>query len=149
MAGKWQSGKLDKLIKGLKVVAQHEVAVGIVDKAYHVKSNGVATVAAIAQHLEDGPVGKKGKSWPVFRPGVKDAKYKGRMKGVIRDAMGGNAVAGLHRVGDVAANKIKTNIQGIKSPALEASTIKAKGSSNPLVDTGLTKSLVSYKIQRK
>lgn len=53
----------------------------------------------------------------------------------------------LERVGVVAVGKAQVYMTQLKSPANAESTIKAKGSSNPLIDTGELRASVNYKIQ--
>jgi hypothetical protein len=52
----------------------------------------------------------------------------------------------MHQLGDTIANDIKDAIIDVDSPALKVETIKNKGSSNPLIDTGHLKQSVTYKV---
>lgn len=52
----------------------------------------------------------------------------------------------LHRVGEVIKNDITKSIIQFSSPPNALSTIKKKGSSNPLIDTGLLAKSVEFKI---
>lgn len=52
----------------------------------------------------------------------------------------------MHQLGDTIANDIKDEIVAVNSPALAQETIKRKGSTNPLVDTGHLKQSVTYKV---
>lgn len=51
----------------------------------------------------------------------------------------------LERVGVVAASKVQLFMTQLKSPANAPSTIKKKGSSNPLIDSGALRQSVTFK----
>jgi hypothetical protein len=53
----------------------------------------------------------------------------------------------LNRIGVVAVGKTQQYMTQLKAPANAESTIKAKGSSNPLIDTGELRASVNYSIQ--
>ena len=52
----------------------------------------------------------------------------------------------LERVGVVAASKVQLFMTQLKSPPNAASTIKKKGSSNPLIDSGALRQSVTFKV---
>ena len=51
----------------------------------------------------------------------------------------------LSAIGSVMQGEIQKMITDVKSPANASSTIKAKGSSNPLIDTGAMRQSVTHK----
>lgn len=53
----------------------------------------------------------------------------------------------LNMLGVTAVSKVQQFMNELSSPANAPSTIKAKGSSNPLIDSGNLKQSVTYKIQ--
>lgn len=53
---------------------------------------------------------------------------------------------GLERVGLVAVGKVQKYMTELRTPANAPSTIKRKGSSNPLIDTGALRASVTYKV---
>ena len=53
----------------------------------------------------------------------------------------------LNRVGVVAVGKVQEFMTNLKAPANAPSTVRKKGSSNPLIDEGLMRSSVAYKLQ--
>lgn len=55
-----------------------------------------------------------------------------------------NYASGLNIVGQKAVGDIQQSINTLSSPENKQSTIDAKGSSNPLIDTGRFKQSVSY-----
>lgn len=52
----------------------------------------------------------------------------------------------LEQVGVVAASKVQVYMTQLKEPANAASTIKKKGSANPLIDSGALRQSVTYKV---
>ena len=55
----------------------------------------------------------------------------------------------LDAAGSVAAGIVKQQITDLRSPPNAQSTIERKGSSNPLIDTGLMRQTVTYKVVDK
>ena len=55
----------------------------------------------------------------------------------------------LDTAGSVAAGIVKQQITDLRSPPNAQSTIERKGSSNPLIDTGLMRQTVTYKVVDK
>lgn len=55
----------------------------------------------------------------------------------------------LNIVGTVAKDDVSDSIVNLSSPPNNNKTIGAKGSSNPLIDTGVMKNSVTYKISKK
>ena len=55
----------------------------------------------------------------------------------------------LDAAGNLAAGIVKQQITDLRSPPNAQSTIERKGSSNPLIDTGLMRQTVTYKVMDK
>jgi hypothetical protein len=55
----------------------------------------------------------------------------------------------LDAAGNLAAGIVKQQITDLRSPPNAQSTIERKGSSNPLIDTGLMRQTVTYKVVDK
>jgi len=55
----------------------------------------------------------------------------------------------LDAAGSVSAGIVKQQITDLRSPPNAQSTIERKGSSNPLIDTGLMRQTVTYKVTDK
>ena len=53
----------------------------------------------------------------------------------------------LNQVGVLAVGKVQEYMTNVKAPANSPATIKKKGSSNPLIDTGAMRSAVNYKLR--
>lgn len=84
---------------------------------------------------------------PWLEPGVKSGNLE--YLRIIRDALedGEDLEQALERVGVVAVAKVQQYMTQLKSPANAPSTIRKKGSSNPLIDTGILRSSVDYKVE--
>ena len=54
----------------------------------------------------------------------------------------------LGLIGEFTAAAMSQRLVNLKSPANKPATIKKKGSSNPLVDTGQTKNSITYEVNR-
>ncbi|WP_300926980.1 hypothetical protein, partial [Helicobacter rodentium] len=52
------------------------------------------------------------------------------------------------RVGVLASSDIKATITKLQTPPNAPSTIKQKGSNNPLIDTGLLRAAIDYKVNQ-
>lgn len=101
-----------------------------------------------------GPIPER----PFLRNAMRDNRdaYKGAMKkaaaGIIRKAALGEDVVeakrdALRKLGVVAKGNIEDEIVSLSNPPNSPLTIELKGSDNPLIDTGMMKSSVSYKIE--
>lgn len=68
-------------------------------------------------------------------------------RAILDDLEGGRSVVdGLDRVGMRAVRDVKRKIRDLKEPANAESTIKKKGSSNPLVDQGAMRQAVTHRV---
>lgn len=52
-------------------------------------------------------------------------------------------------LGEIIVGKIQKYLTDLKKPPLHPATIKNKGSSNPLIDTGRLRESITYKVVRK
>lgn len=57
-----------------------------------------------------------------------------------------NPEQALEQIGVIAVGKVQQYIVDLRTPPNTPATIKAKGSSNPLIDTGALRQSVTYKI---
>ena len=72
-------------------------------------------------------------------------EYANIIAGTVED--GGTLNEALNKVGVVAVGKAQQYIIELKAPPNAKSTIKAKGSANPLIDTGAMMQSVNFKIE--
>lgn len=78
---------------------------------------------------------------------------KSEVRQIIADAIKGRTRAraiesALNRLGIIAVGDIQDEITALSSPPNAASTIRQKGSSNPLIDTGAMRAAVTHQIVR-
>ena len=90
---------------------------------------------------------------PWLEPGfhVGDEEYVSIMQNAVAQAIedGKGMAQAMNQVGLLAVGNVQQFMTELKAPANAESTIKRKGSSNPLIDEGLMRSSVTYKIQQQ
>lgn len=109
-------------------------------------------VALVAAWNEFGTRSRRGKSITPERPFFRNAiKSERNRKGIVRvmkegiDAKRGTlSVNGAARVGERMKGYIQTSIRDLREPPNSETTIAWKESTNPLIDTGLMRTSVSY-----
>lgn len=135
----------EALKKMLEELQRKEIHAGFFDTSHYPDGTPVA-YAAVVQELGHGPIPPR----PFMRPAQEENKVKwmnGIAKG-LRSVIDGKVTLdhALEQVGMVAAGDIRKAIKAVTSPALKASTIRARqsrkkskksASTKPLVDTGL------------
>lgn len=83
---------------------------------------------------------------PWLNPGV-DSGTEEYLKIIERALEAGEPLdKALHQIGVVATGMVQKYMTELRTPPNAASTIKAKGSSNPLIDSGALRASVTYKI---
>lgn len=82
---------------------------------------------------------------PGFETGLKE--YQGIMEeAIIAASEGEDPTDILERMGVIAVGKVQQYMTNLKSPPNAPSTVRRKKSSNPLIDEGIMRSSVNYKI---
>jgi len=138
-----------KRFKELKALKNRRVVVGF-PKGFNAYSNGTP-VALVATVHEFGSQSQNIPPRPYFRPTLLNNNfYKHLRKMKFTKVMRGklNATVALNQIGGMVADDIRMSIVSVSSPTLKPQTIKAKGSSNPLVDTGHLKQSVTHKVEK-
>jgi hypothetical protein len=103
--------------------------------------------------------GRSGGGWggPIpERPFLRNAlrsnrdKYRAAMRKAAKALLAGDAktLVVLRKLGLMAMNDVKAEITSMTSPPNSDATIKLKGSSKPLSDTGEMRNSVTYKVQK-
>lgn len=145
---KYSGNKITTKLQQLKSLKSARVKVGF-PKGWNAYPNGTP-VALVASVHEFGSPSRNIPSRPFFRSTLfinknyKDLRFK-TFAQIARGKV--TPSVGLGRLGDVVKNDIVESIINIQSPALKEETIKKKGSTNPLVDTGHLKQSVTYKVE--
>ena len=142
------------LKKLLKVAGEKQrVKVGILEgTGVHPNSNG-ALISEIAFWNEFGTHEETIEAIPArpfLRPGIRDAHdiirkiYVEGFKALVRGDISVTRFNSL--IGMAGANEVRKKITAVGSPKNAPSTIKQKGSSNPLVDTGALRQHITWRI---
>lgn len=138
--------KILSKLKQLKSLKGASVVVGF-PKGWNNYPDGTS-VAMVATVHEFGSSARSIPPRPYFRPTlINNNFYKSlRIKSFkkVIDGINGNII--FNQIGSIVADDIKDGIVAVSSPALNSKTIKRKGSSNPLVDTGHLVGSVTYKV---
>lgn len=105
--------------------------------------------ATIGTHNEFGT--RNAPERPFMRRAFDDnvERYATIMADGARKLVDGGTVEGaLTKAGIVASSDIKRQITELRDPPNAAATIKAKGSSNPLIDTGAMRNAVAFELTK-
>lgn len=148
MSSKFKRKKINGGVEALKkrVKIPGTVDVGIIDAGEH--PSGDITVAGIGFVHEFGSVTVPERSF--IRSTIQKRKkdiislQKKLLKKISNGQM--EVKEGLELIGEFTSAAIKEKIIAIKSPPNTPATIAAKGSSNPLIDTGQLKNSITYKV---
>jgi len=88
--------------------------------------------------------------WAYFRAAMKDnrSKYRKLAKRLYKQVLDGKITKekALGLLGEMAVGDIQDSITNTTSPANSLETVARKGSSNPLIDTGLMKNSVRSEV---
>lgn len=141
-----KNGGIEAVLKRVKIPGT--VDTGIIDAGKHV--TGDITVAGIGYAHEYGTATLPERSF--MRSTIKEKKkdiialQKKLLKQIINGKM--KVETGLGLLGEFMADTIRQKIVSISSPPNTQATIDAKGSSNPLIDTGQLKNSITYEVNR-
>ena len=138
----------DDIRKALEsFVTDKVVTVGIHDDAGS-HSDSDETNAGIGAKLHFGDDSSNIPPRPWLDTGVEsgNAEYAGIIQSAVES--GESLDQALNAVGVVAVGKVQVYMTELKTPPNALSTIKIKGSNNPLIDTGELRQSVTYKVQK-
>lgn len=137
---------LDKIKKKLekRLNAKLQLEVGFFETAKYSDGKNVAQVA------HDNEYGtSKIPPRPFFRNAIKENKKEWLQLYKDTQFQTKDMLKTLGVVGTVIKDDIATSITDLSDPPNAPSTIKQKGSSNPLIDTGVMRNSVTYEITEK
>ena len=150
MSSKFKRVKKNGGIEALKdrVKTPGTVDAGIIDAGKHV--TGDITVAGIGYAHEFGTATLPERSF--MRSTIQEKKKDiiALQKKLLKQIVNGKikVESGLGLLGEFMADAIRQKIVSISSPPNTPETIAAKGSSNPLIDTGQLKNSITYEVNR-
>lgn len=138
--------KLDAYLRQIagKIEAPGTLRVGFLEGATYPDGTSVATVAAIQ---EFGAPAQNIPPRPFFRGMIHDHadEWGGILAGLLKTNDYDGAAA-LALMGDGIAGQLRDSIVKLTDPPLAPSTIAAKGSSKPLVETGVLLNGIDYAV---
>lgn len=136
---------LNRLSKQLKSVKG--VQVGWYDEVRNEDKKALKQVDIVFTH-EFGSKDGKVPARPFIRPALKKQKnWKELVKALISDGFTLEEIAG--KVGNRIKEDLQKRISSNTPPPLKASTIKRKGSSKTLIDTGAMFESIHYEVVKK
>jgi len=139
-------GGLAGLMKRAKL--RGNVQIGLIDAGKH--KDGDETVASIGFKHEFG-VGVPERSFLRATRKAKQTDITGMTRKLVKAILNGDMeeAKALGLLGQFTADLVKQRIVALKRPPNVTATILAKGSSNPLIDTGQMKNSITYKVNLK
>jgi len=137
------------LLAGIgKLSAEPAVFVGVREGAGDVDGTPLTLIAAANEFgTNDGHVPER--SYLRSTIDEKRKQYQAALTKIITDAIDGRAlpVRGLQRLGARAVADVQRKITALKDPPNAPSTVKKKGSDNPLIDTGRLRQSIDYDVR--
>ena len=146
--GSSRDGGLEKFAKDLARARRGQGAVAIgLPKGSGSYPDGTPVIKVGVIHefgSEDGVIPER--SWLRSAMDVNRKKHRALIRKLSKSVMSGELTAknALELLGTQAQSDIQQRIVDVNEPPNAPSTIAAKGSSNPLVDTGLLRQSVTY-----
>lgn len=138
------SESLKQKIKGIYEMNSLKLEVGIFDTAKY--PNGTS-VAMVGYWNEYGTANIPPR--PFFRLAVDNNNHKWISIYKQQIQTTNDIKRSLSKVGVIASNDIKKSLTALREPPNAISTIKAKGSSNPLIDTGTLRNSINWSVVNK
>lgn len=146
----------DHIVAQMRAATGLRVKVGWMGAKIHKNRDGkpaTLTTPEIAAVNEFGSRKRKIPARPMLRPTAdRNRRRYGRMLGVDaigKISAGATAKSVLEVFGELAAGDVVETINRTTKPKNAASTIRRKGSSHPLIDTGLLRASVAQKLVSK
>lgn len=140
----------EKLEAAIKELDSKQVKVGYFPTSRYPDGKPVAGVAVVQ---EFGSVSRRIPPRPFFRPAVDGSRQMQRdaIAAAVRRAVSGRQTVeqGMEQLGAAVVGEIQKAISELDSPPLADSTIRRKGNSKPLVDTGMMLQSVTYVVESR
>lgn len=149
--------QIKKTVKGINYMLHTEVVVGITEESDVVRESGI-TNSQLLYLQENGVPSHNIPPRPVIKPALNQDEVKDKMKSLIKDAWkvalkNGDTDAAeqcFEKAGMVGRDACKDYItSGDKLAPNSEKTIRRKGSSTPLIDTGSMLNSISYEVRKK
>lgn len=139
-----------KIRRELKKADGAVVRVGLFNDVRHPDSPGLSAASIGTIHEFGAPAaGIPARSFLRSTVDEKRQPHRRLLERLRGDFLDGRRTAenALLTFGELVASDVKKKITDLRSPKLEDATIAAKGSSNPLIDTGFMRASVEARIE--
>lgn len=138
---------------GLNLIGKMDVLVGIPQESNE-DHGGITNAELLFIHTNGSPA-RGIPARPTIQPAVQNPEVRLRLQKLFKRgmllALTGNRAGArkvYHQIGQIGANEAKKKF-GTVPPPLKAATIKAKGSSATLIDTGALRNAITYVVRKK
>ena len=146
---------IKNLYEGFQYFRKTEVVVGITEETN--SARGSVNNAELLYIHENGSPVRNIPARPVLKPAIADGQTKGQIETMMREAAIAAMVLGdksrceqlFHKAGMIGRDACKNWILGGHLAPNAPSTIRRKGSSTPLVDTGSMLGSITYAVRDK
>lgn len=144
-------GALRRIIDRVRGLDRLSVSVGVPPGAMHHGENGTTSMAMIATTLHYGSAAKNIPARPFIEPAINQnlGKYQRLMATQARGLIVGRQTLNraLSLVGTAMAADVQQYMLSGSFAPLQPATIRRKGSSRPLIDTGQLRQSITYRVE--
>ena len=146
---------MKKLMDAFNFCKKTDVLVGIPQENNATREDGVTNVQLMYIHTYGSPA-RRIPARPTIEPAITDPANRAVLQNLLKvsmvSAFAGNlngALTGKNRAGMMAVNMIKTRFGSAALAPNAPSTVRRKGSSAPLIDTGVLRNSITFVIRKK
>ena len=146
------NGGLKGFLERFKEIGKPKVYIGVPASKNGMHDGGINMATLLAIHVLGAPSRGIPQRDPLRPPLIANAqRYSDLLAIGLKNALANGTEPKLvyEKIGIVATNDVKDYFITGNFKALSEKTIKAKGSSKPLVDTGELRSSISYEVRNK
>ena len=146
------NGGLKGFLERFKQIGKPKVYIGVPTSKNGMHEGGINMATLLALHVLGAPSRGIPQRDPLRPPLIANAqRYSDLLALGLKNALANGTDQKLvyEKIGIVAANEVKDYFITGNFKALSEKTIKAKGSSEPLIDTGELRNSISYEVRNK
>ena len=146
------NGGLKGFLERFKEIGKPKVYIGVPASKNGMHEGGINMATLLALHVLGAPSRGIPQRDPLRPPLIANAqRYSDLLALGLKNALANGTDPKLvyEKIGIVAANDVKDYFITGNFKALSEKTIKAKGSSKPLIDTGELRNSISYEVRNK
>lgn len=141
--------RVEELLEALETLSTHYIQVGILGDGEKYSESGI-TVLGVATVHEFGTSTAPERSF--LRAGFDDNKrdFERKAESLVDRVVNLDmpAMTMLDALGEYMVGVVQEYLTDLSEPPLSDATIKAKGSDNPLIDTGRLRQSITYEIKK-